>query len=146
MLLWVLAITAVNRDEPEFSVNTESLGRIEALPLMIGRMEALDGIEGASSPTVMDSLIVAISRKEDRSEPDKAETSGLTEAEKDAFAAKCLVYNQSPRQAQRFLSAHGFIASLFCPRRHRMKANAYRTVRDQAFNTGQQVTCAQRPQ
>ena len=32
---------------------------------------------------------------------------------------------KSPRQAQRFLSAHGPIASLFRPRRHRMKANAY---------------------
>jgi putative transposase len=53
---------------------------------------------------------------------------------------------KSPRQAQRFLSAHGPIATLFRPRRHRMKANAYRTVRDQAFTTWRQVTCAQKPQ
>ena len=53
---------------------------------------------------------------------------------------------KSPRQAQRFLSAHGTIANLFRPRRHRMKANAYRIVRDQAFKTWHQVTCAQRPQ
>jgi putative transposase len=53
---------------------------------------------------------------------------------------------KSPRQAQRFLSAHGPIANLFRPRRHRMKANADRTVRDQAFKTCQQVPCAQRPE
>lgn len=53
---------------------------------------------------------------------------------------------KSPRQAQRFLSAHGPIANLFRPRRHRMNANAYRIVRDQAFKTWQQVTCAQKPQ
>jgi putative transposase len=51
-----------------------------------------------------------------------------------------------PRQAQRFLSAHGLIANLFRPRRHRMKASAYRIVRAQAFKTWHQVTCAQRPQ
>lgn len=53
---------------------------------------------------------------------------------------------KSPRQAQRFLSAHGPIANLFRPGRHRMKANAYRIVRDQAFKTWHQVTCAQKPQ
>jgi putative transposase len=50
---------------------------------------------------------------------------------------------KSPGQAQRFLSAHGPIANLCRTRRHRMKANAYRTVRDQAFKTWQQVSCAQ---
>lgn len=48
----------------------------------------------------------------------------------------------SPRQAQRLLSAHSAIANLFRPRPHRMKVNAYRTVRDQAFKTWQQVTGA----
>jgi putative transposase len=35
---------------------------------------------------------------------------------------------KSPHQAQRFLSAHGPIASLFRPRRHRMKGNAMLTA------------------
>jgi hypothetical protein len=92
-----VAITAVNTDEPEFSVNTKSLGRIDALPLTNGRMEALDGldgIEGVSSSAFMDSLIVAISRKEDRSELGKDEISRLTESEKNEFAAKFLERNQ----------------------------------------------------
>jgi putative transposase len=50
---------------------------------------------------------------------------------------------KSSRQAQRFLSAHGSIANLFRPHRHRMKAGAYRSVRDEAFKTWQQMTCVQ---
>ncbi len=50
---------------------------------------------------------------------------------------------KSPGHAQRFLSAHGPINNLFRPRRHRMSAEEYRTARDRAFETWQQVTCAQ---
>ena len=49
---------------------------------------------------------------------------------------------KSPGHAQRFLSAHGPINHLFRPRRHRMAASDYRTVRTRAFDTWQQVTCA----
>jgi putative transposase len=49
---------------------------------------------------------------------------------------------KSPGHAQRFLSAHGPINNHFRPRRHRMAASDYRTVRTQAFETWQQVTCA----
>jgi len=48
---------------------------------------------------------------------------------------------KSPGHAQRFLSAHGPINNLFRPRRHRMSAEEYRTARNQAFETWQQVTC-----
>lgn len=51
---------------------------------------------------------------------------------------------KSPGQAQRFLSAHGPINNLFRPRRHRLSAGAYRAARTQAFETWQQVTCAQK--
>jgi putative transposase len=50
---------------------------------------------------------------------------------------------KSPGHAQRFLSAHGPINNLFRPRRHRMAASDYHAVRTQAFDTWQQVTCAQ---
>ncbi len=50
---------------------------------------------------------------------------------------------KSPGHAQRFLSAHGPINNLFRPRRHRMSAEEYRTARDRAFDTWQQVTYAQ---
>ena len=42
---------------------------------------------------------------------------------------------KSPGKAQRFLSAHGPINNLFCPRRHLLKATAYRATRKQAFST-----------
>jgi putative transposase len=51
---------------------------------------------------------------------------------------------KSPGHAQRFLSAHGPINNHFRPRRHRMAAVDYRAVRTQAFETWQQVTCAQK--
>ena len=51
---------------------------------------------------------------------------------------------KSPGHAQRFLSAHDPINNHFCPRRHRMAAVDYRAVRTQAFETWQQVTCAQK--
>ncbi|MCP5198135.1 MAG: IS6 family transposase [Gammaproteobacteria bacterium] len=50
---------------------------------------------------------------------------------------------KSPGHAQRFLSTHGPINHLFRPRRHRLAASDYRTVRTQTFATWQQVTCAQ---
>jgi putative transposase len=42
---------------------------------------------------------------------------------------------KSPGKAQRFLSAHGPINNLFRPRRHLLKATAYRAARKQAFST-----------
>ena len=51
---------------------------------------------------------------------------------------------KSPRQAQRFLSAHGPINNLFYLRRHRIPAAQYRVARRDAFDTWSQVTCVQK--
>jgi len=51
---------------------------------------------------------------------------------------------KSPRQAQRFLSAHGPINNLFYLRRHRIPAAQYRVAREEAFNMWSQVTCVQK--
>jgi putative transposase len=51
---------------------------------------------------------------------------------------------KSPRQAQRFLSAHGPINNLFSLRRHRIPAAQYRVAREEAFNMWSQVTCFQK--
>ena len=45
--------------------------------------------------------------------------------------------------AQTFLSAHAFIHGHFRPRRHLLAANAYRAIRDDAFDVWHQETCAQ---
>jgi putative transposase len=45
-------------------------------------------------------------------------------------------------QAQTFLSAHAFIHGHFHPRRHLLAANAYRAIRDDAFDVWHQETCA----
>jgi putative transposase len=51
---------------------------------------------------------------------------------------------KSPRQAQRFLSAHSFIYGHFRPRRHRMTASSYRLARATAFEVWTEETCAQK--
>jgi putative transposase len=50
---------------------------------------------------------------------------------------------KSPGHAQRFLSAHGPIREHFCPRRHRLKAVAYREERARRFQVWNQVTGTQ---
>jgi putative transposase len=50
---------------------------------------------------------------------------------------------KSPEQAQRFLSAHGFIYGHFRPRRHLMPAADYRRARAKAFRVWRQETRAQ---
>ncbi len=50
---------------------------------------------------------------------------------------------KSPEQAQRFLSAHGFIHGHFRPRRHLMPAGADRGARDEAFRVWRRETCVQ---
>src|SRR5262245_2664536 len=49
----------------------------------------------------------------------------------------------SPRQAQRFLSAHAPITNLFRLGRHLTRAPHYRVLRTQTFATGRAVTCFQ---
>ena len=51
---------------------------------------------------------------------------------------------KSPRQAQRFLSAHGPINNLFYLRRHRIPAAQYRLAREEAFTMWSQVTGVQK--
>ena len=47
---------------------------------------------------------------------------------------------KSPRQAQRFLSAHDQINNLFHLRRDHLPASHYRAARTQAFRTWAEVT------
>jgi putative transposase len=48
----------------------------------------------------------------------------------------------SPRQAQRFLSAHGPIRQHVYPYRHRLAAAEYRQTRAEAFDAWTEITCA----
>jgi putative transposase len=48
---------------------------------------------------------------------------------------------KSPLQGQRFLSTHAFIHSHFHPRRHRLTATTYRTIRIEAFDVWHEKTC-----
>jgi hypothetical protein len=48
---------------------------------------------------------------------------------------------KSSKRAQEFLSAHAFIYGHFQPRRQRLAAHSYRTVRSNAFKIWRQETC-----
>ena len=50
---------------------------------------------------------------------------------------------KSPRQAQDFLSAQGFIYGHCRPRRHLMSARTYRKIRATDFKVRRLDTCAQ---
>jgi len=45
-----------------------------------------------------------------------------------------MVRFKSPRQAQRFLTAHDQINTIFKPRRYKLSANSYRHARSDAFD------------
>jgi putative transposase len=49
---------------------------------------------------------------------------------------------KSPGQAQRFLAVHSQVHNLFSVGRHLLRAANYRLLRNQSFETWQQVTCA----
>ena len=49
---------------------------------------------------------------------------------------------KSMGQAQRFLTVHGAMKTLFAIPRHRLRARNYRLFRTEAFDMFQQVTCA----
>ena len=48
---------------------------------------------------------------------------------------------KSPRQAQRFLSAHDQINKIFRPRRYRLSATSNRHARSDAFDLWQSYAC-----
>ena len=49
---------------------------------------------------------------------------------------------KSPEQAQRFLSVHGIIQTLFRVGRHLVSSANHRMLRDRSFRVWRQVTCA----
>lgn len=89
-----VAIFALNTNEPEYTIKTESLGRVNILPLTVGRMEALEEIEQASSAEFVASLLTVVGCKEDGNEITQEEAAELTDAEKEDFAEKFLEHNQ----------------------------------------------------
>ena len=50
---------------------------------------------------------------------------------------------KSIKHAQRFLVNHGLTNNLFRHQRHLAKANTYRLLREESFDTWAQASCAQ---
>ena len=88
-----MAIFAIDPNKPEYSVDTEGLGRIDILPLTNERSKTLDDVEKASASSFLASLISAVGRKDDGSLLEKAEVEELSENDKSVLAEAYLENN-----------------------------------------------------
>lgn len=89
-----MAITGLNPDRPDFSIETVTLGRIDALPLTVGRMMKLETIEEKTPVEFMNALIAVIGRKSDETQLVDDDATRLSDAERDEFATLFLEHNQ----------------------------------------------------
>src|ERR671914_750661 len=74
-------------------------------------------------------LLPSVEHRQHRYLNDRAENSHQPTRQRE----RCMQRFKSPGHAQRFLSAHGPIRDHFCPRRHRLKAHAYKHERTRRF-------------
>src|SRR5215510_14428588 len=81
-------------------------------------------------------LLPSVAHRQDRRLKNRAEVSHQPTRQRERQMKRF----KSPRQAQRFLSAHGSLNNLFRCGRHRMRAAHYRVFRKQAFVTWREVT------
>lgn len=87
-------ILSLNDDSPQYSIDTESLGRIDLLPLTVRRLKTLGKIDQASGSEFVESLLTAIGRQANGNEIENEQAVALSEIEKEAFAEAFLEHNQ----------------------------------------------------
>ena len=88
-----MAIPSLNPDGPEFSIDTIALGRIDALPLTIGRMSEIEKKDSATSTSFMNVLVSTVGRGSTGEELTDDEVAKLSDADRDRFAEKVLEFN-----------------------------------------------------
>ena len=81
-------------DEPEFSIDTTSLGRLDALPLTIGRMSEIEKTESETSTSFINAFIATVGRNSDGMELTDDDVVKLSDAERDEFAKRALESHQ----------------------------------------------------
>lgn len=89
-----MPIPTLKPNEPDFSVDTAALGRIDALPLTVGRVSEIEKAESETSRSFMNTLLVTVGRKNDGMELTEDDVSRLSDAEMDRFAKMILDLNQ----------------------------------------------------
>lgn len=88
-----MALPSLNSDEPEFSIDMIGLGRIDALPLTIGRMNEIEKKDLDTSTSFMNVLISTVGRGSSGEELTEGEVSRLSDTDRDRFAEKVLEFN-----------------------------------------------------
>ena len=94
MGLQSMKLNAPNVDDPEFSIDTVALGRIDSLTLTIGRMEKLAKAESDTSTSFLNSLIATVGRRADADDLEHQDVRKLSAPERDEFARRFLDNNQ----------------------------------------------------
>ena len=89
-----MPISTQKPDEPEFSIDTISLGRLDALPLTIGRMSEIEKSESETSTSFINAFVASVGRNSDGIELTDNDVVKLSDAERDEFAERVLESHQ----------------------------------------------------
>ncbi len=89
-----MPIPTMKSNEPEFSIDTAELGRIDVLPLTIGRMSEIEKTKAETSASFMNNLIASIGRKNDGTELTDNDVAKLSDTDREVFAKQVLEFNQ----------------------------------------------------
>ena len=89
-----MSLPTINPDKPEFYIDVAALGRIDALPLTIGRLMEIERTEAKSSTSFMKKFIAVVGRNSDGEELTDEDVETLSDEDRDEFAEKVLGFNQ----------------------------------------------------
>ena len=89
-----MRLTPPNKDEPEFSIDTAAIGRIESFPFTVGHFDELAKSESDTSTVFMNSLISAVGKRPDTADLVYEDVARLSEVDRNEFARKFLDNNQ----------------------------------------------------
>ena len=89
-----MRLTPPIKDEPEFSIDTAALGRIEAFPFTVGHFDELAKSESDTSTAFVNSLIAAVGKRPDTADLAYEDVARLSEVDRNEFARGFLDNNQ----------------------------------------------------
>ena len=85
-----MPLPTLKPDEPEFSIDTTSLGRLDALPFTMGRMSEIEKTESETPTSFINAFIATVGRNSDGIELTDDDVVKLSDAERDEFAKRAL--------------------------------------------------------
>ena len=85
-----MPLPTLKPDEPEFSIDTTSLGRLDALPFTIGRMSEIEKTESETPTSFINAFIATVGRNSDGIELTDDDVVKLSDVERDEFAKRAL--------------------------------------------------------